>query len=126
MKQADITICGKQAKVAYCYATEIAYKDFTGEDIHTFMSQANEDIQSSKMPDTKKSIYLILSAIMAYYQFKGDDAPITDKELMTSASPQDFGAAIGTIIGLYNQFYTLPAGELADKQGGNRRRRKNS
>lgn len=125
MKQADITICGKQAKVAYCYATEIAYKDFTGEDIHTFMSQANEDIHSSKMPDTKKSIYLILSAIMAYYQFKGDDAPITDKELMTSASPQDFGSAIGTIIALYNQFYTLPAGEPADKTNG-KGRKKNS
>ena len=29
----EVTLCGKQVTLAYCYATEIAYKDLTNEDI---------------------------------------------------------------------------------------------
>lgn len=119
MKQAEITICGKQVKVAYCYATEVAYEDFTKESIHTFMSQANDAIQAATMPETKKSLHLILSAVVAYY---GENAPVTIEELKKAATPQEFGNALGTIIGLYNQFYTLPADEPADKPDGEGRK----
>ena len=44
----EVTLCGKQVTLAYCYATEIAYKDFTGEDIIKYIRYAIECIQSKE------------------------------------------------------------------------------
>lgn len=139
MKQKTITITtatadGKTAQVevtlAYCFATEIAYRDLSGEDITDFMQEAAVAVNSDtpRMPDIKKSIYAILSAILAYYESAGQEAPIKDTDLMRHCTPQDLGNALGTVIGLRAQFYTLPAGEPEDKpdKGMGGRKRKNA
>jgi hypothetical protein len=33
----EVTICGKQVMLAYCYATEISYKVLTDKNIEVFM-----------------------------------------------------------------------------------------
>lgn len=116
MKKKEITLAGKQVTVAYCYATEIAYKDLSGQDIADFMGEIGEAIAANKMPDTKKSIFLLVAAIMSYYETKKEDAPITDAQIMTDATPLEMGAAIGAVLNLRSEFYSLPEGEPKEKK----------
>lgn len=116
MTEKNITICGKQVGLAYCYATEIAFKDLSDSDITDFMQEAIDSIQQQRMPDVKKSLYLIIAAHMAYTQAKGISGPaVKDSDLMTTATPDEVGTALGTIIGLRAQFYHVPADEAEDK-----------
>lgn len=117
MQKEKITIAGKEVTLAYCYATEIAYKEFTGEDISSYMKEAFVALNEKpiRMPDVKKTIYIILAAAMAYSNSKDEDASIKDTDLMNDATPQELGTALGTVLSLYTQFYTLPAGEKADE-----------
>ena len=116
MKKKEITLAGKQVTVAYCYATEIAYKDLSGQDIADFMGEVGEAIAANKMPDVKKSIFLLVAAIMSYYETKKEDAPITDAQIMTEATPLEMGAAIGAVLNLRSEFYALPEGESKEKK----------
>lgn len=118
MTTKEITICGKQVTLAYCYATEIAFKDLTDQDITDFMIEAVPQIQDQKMPDAKKVVLLIVAAIMSYYQSKGDEGektPIEDKDIMYRATAEEIGKALGVIIGLRAEFYHIPPGEPEDK-----------
>lgn len=112
----DITICGRQVTMAYCYATEIAYKDLAGEDFIDYAQHAVESIQQERDPDTKRTIYAVLACMLAFY---GDEkAPVTDSDLMKEAKPAELGMAILTILDLRRQFYALPTGEPEDNTEG--------
>ena len=111
----EITICGKQVTLAYCYATEISYKILSDEDIIDFGQEVIEKIQHEQMPDIRKTIFLILASMNAYYESKGEKAPVSDKELMYECTPQEIGQALGVIIGLRSQFYHVPSDEPQDK-----------
>ena len=118
MTTKEITICGHQVTLAYCYATEIAFKDLTDQDITDFMIEAVPQIQAQKMPDAKKVVLLIVAALMSYYQSKGDEGektPIEDKDIMYQATADEIGNALGVIIGLRAEFYHIPTGEPEDK-----------
>ena len=104
--------------LAYCYATEISYKILSDEDIIDFGQEVIEKIQHEQMPDIRKTIFLILAAMQSYYESKGEQCPITDKELMYECSPQEIGTTLGTIIGLRSQFYHVPTDEPKDKPTG--------
>ena len=124
----EITIAGKSVIIGYCYATEIAYKDLSGEDIADIIQEtiACVNAQPARMPDAKRSIYLVLAAVMAYYQSKDEDAPIRDTDLMNDTTPLELGTALGAIINLWAQFYRIPAGEPEDKpQKGKGKKEKN-
>lgn len=122
MKTKEITIAGKTVTLAYCYATEIAYKEFTGEDISAIIQEtiAAANAKPARMPDTKRSIYLVLAAVMAYYESIKEKAPIKDIDLMIETSPLELGAALGTIITLWADFYRLVPGEPKEKKKGKR------
>ena len=111
----EITICGKQITLAYCYATEISYKILSDEDIIGFSQEIVENIQHEQMPDIKKTIFLILASMQSYCESKGEQCPITDKELMYECTPQEIGKALGTIIALRSEFYHVPSEEPKDK-----------
>ena len=113
----EITIAGKPVTLGYCYATEIAYKDLSGEDIADIIREtfAAVNAQPQRMPDTNRSIYLVLAAVMAYYQSKDEEAPIKDTDLMNETTPMELGIALGTIITLWAKFYNIPKGEPEDK-----------
>ena len=112
-----ITLAGKSVTLGYCYATEIAYKDLSGEDITAIIQETIAAINAkpARMPDAKRSIYLVLAAIMAYYQSKDEDAPIRDTDLMNDTTPLELGTALGTIITLWAKFYDIPKGEPEEK-----------
>lgn len=139
MKQKTITLTtvtpdGNETQVevglAYCFATEIAYRDLSGEDLTDFMQEAAASISGDtpRMPDIKKSIYAILAAVMAYSQATGKEAPVKDTDLMNHVTPQELGLALGTVIGLRADFYHTPADEPEDKpdKGKGGKKRKNA
>ena len=103
--------------LGYCYATEIAYKDLSGEDITAIIQDTINSInaQPPRIPDTKRSIYLVLAAVMAYYESLKQEAPIKDIDIMSEATPLELGTALGTIINLWAQFYNIPKGEPEEK-----------
>ena len=115
MTQKEITLCGKQVTLAYCYATEINYKLLADQECTDFVREVLQGLSEKKIPDTRKAIYLIISAITAYYESQGMESPIEDKDLIYHASPDDIGRAIGTIAGLYIEFYKIPVGEPKDE-----------
>jgi len=114
MLQKEIALCGRQVTLAYCYATEIAYKDLSDENIADYIKEAVACIQAETDPDVKHTIYAILACMLAYYQSRGEEAPLTDTDLMNDAKPAELGAAIFTIIGLRMDFYHVPKDEPAD------------
>ena len=128
MTQKEITLCGKHVTLAYCYATEISYKLLSDEDINVFMQEVyecmNDDIQ--RMPDIRKTIFLILAATSAYYESRGEELPIDDKTLMYETKPEEMGTALGVVLGLRGQFYAVPSGEPEDKPNGKAKKRKNA
>ena len=77
------------------------------------------------MPDAKRSIYLVLAAVLAYYQSQDKDAPIKDTDLMNDTTPLELGIALGTIINLWAKFYNIPKGEPKEKPAKGKGKAKN-
>jgi hypothetical protein len=111
---------GKESQVkvmlGYCFATEILFNEMAGEEVGTFVKEAISQISEGEMPDRKKSMILIQAAMEAYYESVGKKAPITEKDLKDSHHSDEFGTAIGTILGMYIKMNTSPAGENAEKK----------
>ena len=116
MTTKTITIAGKEVTLAYCYATEIGYKLLSDEDITAYMADAMEALKESRMPDTRKTVYVVIAAINAYSEWKGEQPSISDRDLMYDATPMELGTALGTILQLRADFYNLPEGEPKDEQ----------
>ena len=110
----EITICSKQVTLAYCYATEIAYKDLSDEDMFDYAQAAVEAIQAQHDPDIKKTILAIIACMMAYYE-DADKTPVKDSDIMKQATPVEIGTAMLTILSMRNDFYHVPSGEPEDK-----------
>ena len=119
----EITIASKQVTIAYCFSTEIAFKLLSDENIETFFKEVSECLSKDpqEMPDTRKTIFLILAAVNAYYDSKDEEPPLTDKDLMYKCTPTEQAVALGTIIGMRTTFYHVPSDEPEDekpKKGG--------
>jgi hypothetical protein len=121
MIQKEITLLGKKVTLAYCFGTEISYKLLAEQECTDFVREVLAGLaqEQPKMPDTRKSIYLIMSAMTAYYESNGEKNPIEDKELIFHATPDDIGLAVGTIARMYIDFYKIPVGEPEDKKPAN-------
>ena len=124
MIKKEITLLGKQITLAYCFGTEISYKLLADEECTDFIKEVIIGLNDKKEPDRRKSIYLIMSAMIAYYESQNQENPIEDKELIFHATPDELGLAVGTIAGLYIEFYHIPVGEPEDKPRGKRITRK--
>ena len=109
-----ITLCNKQVTLAYCYATEIAYKDLADEDMLDYAKHAIDSIQAQRDPDIKRTIFAIIACMMAYYE-KPNKAPVKDRDIMKEATPVELGTAILTILSMRSDFYHVPSGEPEDK-----------
>ena len=127
----EITLCSRQINIGYCYASEIAYKDLTDENIIDYIKEAIECIQQERDPDPKRTIFAIIACMMAYYNSRGEEAPLKSEDIMNEAKPAEIGMAIFTIINMRSEFYHVPKDEPKDPASdgssvGNRKgRRKN-
>lgn len=125
MIRKEITLCSKQVTLAYCYATEIAYKNMTNEDMFDYAQKAVEAIQNQRDPDIEKTIYAILACMMAYYE-DADKSPVKDSEIMKQATPVEIGTSMLTILSMRSEFYHVPKDEPEDKPEKGARKRKNA
>lgn len=116
MTTKTITIAGKEVTLAYCYATEIGYKLLSDEDINAYMADAMEALKESRMPDTRKTVYVVIAAINAYSEWQEETPAVSDRDLMYEATPLELGTALGTIIQLRADFYKVPSDEPKDEQ----------
>jgi hypothetical protein len=121
----EITICGKAVTLAYCYATEIAYKDLADEDMLDYAKHALESIQAQRDPDIKRTIFAIIACMMAYYE-DADRTPVKDSEIMREATPVEIGTAMLTILSMRSEFYHVPTGEPEDKPKDGQDAKKNA
>jgi hypothetical protein len=108
MKTKEITIGGVKVMLAYCFATELSFKNFTGKNIEDFEPTNPEHI-----------IYLILSAIASYYQSKEKEeeknAPVKDTDLMYNAKSTELIEALTEVMKLRAEWYGLPKGEAVEQ-----------
>lgn len=123
IKEVQFTKTDKQGKeshvkvmLGYCFATEILFNELAGEEVGTFVKEAISQISEGKMPDRKKSVILIQAAMEAYYESVGKKSPFTEKDLKDSHHSDEFGTAIGTILGMYIKMNTSPAGESDERK----------
>lgn len=118
MIQKEITICGKKVNVAYCWATEISYKILADEDLPIFIKEVIQHISATPptLPDAKRSIFLIIAAMQAYYDSISQEMPVTDKDIMYNATAEELCYTIGIIAGMHGLFYKTPEGEPDDKK----------
>ena len=124
METKTTTINGKQVTLAYCYATEINYSNFTnGENASIFIQETAKKIDAltkgdaTAQPDIEKCIYLILAAAIAYSKSKGEDCPITADDFLFSDNPNELYETLSQVILLYGSFYHLIPSEQPKKKG---------
>lgn len=114
MTTKEVQIAGKTVTLAYCYATEISFLDYTGKDINQFIaSLAPDDNGNKHTPEPKEVIFAILSAALAYCH--AENCAIADTDLMYDATPDELIEAFATVIQLRNEWYNVPEGEPKDK-----------
>lgn len=126
MTTKTITIAGKEITLAYCWDTEIKYKLLSDEDIIVYLSECIEALERDTIPDKQKTIHAIIAAVNAYSEWKGEQPPVTDRELRFETTPLELGTAWGTFLKLRAEFYKLPAGEPKDEQPENTESKKNA
>lgn len=129
MKQKEITIAGKKVVLAYCFATELIYTRRTGSSFRElinaiFDNYDGKDATNAQIAaailNVSASIRLnaIMSAILAYYDSKGEVPPVTESDILDEARPSELMDAIGTILTLHNEWYEISAEEVPQKKKG--------
>jgi hypothetical protein len=104
MKTKQITLCGQQVTIGYCFATEIAFRKYTGVSVEDMDAKNPEHI-----------IYLILSAMIAYYEAEKLELPIKDTDLMYKSNPTEMIQAVASVFELNREWYAVPKGDTTDK-----------
>ena len=113
----EITLCGKQVTLAYCYATEIGYKILEGEEVSEFFKHVAQSFKDAKDPDTQKTLHAIQAFMVAFYE-KPKYLPLTDRDMLRDLMPSEFAEAIMTMGQLREEFYFIPKDEPKEKQDG--------
>lgn len=109
-----VKLAGKKVHLHYSFATEIAFYDWAGIEIKDFI----QEVAVNRTSNPKNVIYAILAAATAYSDSKGEEAQITDKELLFKASNEELTTALVEVTRLFAEWYHLPAGEQPKKEEG--------
>lgn len=94
MTEKTITLCGKDVKLLYCAAAENAFEEFSGKSIAQLRIDTQQDL-----------LHLALGCIVAAYSHDGQDAPLSSKELLYDATPQELTGLFLTVINMRNDWY---------------------
>lgn len=126
MNEKKITIASKETKIIYCFATEIAYHDITGEEMSDFMREAFTATQTGALPDGKKIAMAIIAAHIAYSQSMHQEQVINVDDILYKSSSNEIIDAFSSLITLYVEFHTPPVGEPKEeeKKGGKKKPKK--
>ena len=108
-----IHICGKDVAIRYCAATETGYESISGKSIAVFIPDIEKDKRGKIIKSTVKTtmqdfITLAVAGIAAAYTRRGEPEPITDKDILFDATPQEVTELITVISELRNEWYKVP------------------
>ena len=121
MKKETIKIFGKEVDMLYCAAAETGYEKLSGKSSEVFIPKramsGDQPVNDSdgnpiyNAPEAMLDDYikLAVSAIIAAYAREGKDAPITTKDILYDAPPNDVTTIVSTVARLRNEWYTMPA-----------------
>ena len=101
MNTSTINICGQEVHVAYCYAAEIAFHNYTGVSIDKFDPENPQHV-----------VFLIMACIFAYYNAKAHENEghdLTDESLLYESKPEEIVAAFKTVLELRQRWYGIDA-----------------
>lgn len=121
----EITIAGKQVTLGYCFATEIGFKTLTDKDLTQFIHEvaAGFAAEPKVEPDKETVIRAIIASAVSYYESKGEEPAITDRDLMYEATVVELSTALGYIIQMFAEFYNI-AGLVEDNKADKKPKRK--
>ncbi len=121
----EITIAGKQVTLGYCFATEIGFKTLADKDLTQFIREvaAGFATEPKVEPDKETVIRAIVASVVSYYESKGEEPAITDRDLMYEATVVDLSTALGYIIQMFAEFYNI-AGLVEDSKTDKKPKRK--
>ena len=111
----EITICGKQVTLGYCFAASIEYRNKTNEEMVDYANHVIESYIKEYDPDEEKTIQAILACMKAYYDANDKEIPLTEKELINGLDSVEMVVAAYTIVSMRQEFYHVPKGEPEDK-----------
>lgn len=97
MTEKTIHINGIDVDVRYCAATETGFERIADKSIG--------EIDFSKQDDLLK---LSIAAVIAAYQRKGEEPPITTDTLLYDATPKELGELFVGVIELRAAWYGIP------------------
>lgn len=110
-----ITICGKDVQMRYCAATETGYELLSGNSSTVFVPTAAETDADGKVvrydppkATTDDFIKLALAAVIAAYERKGENVPISASDILYDAEPDEVTNLIASVIELRKKWYTTP------------------
>ena len=121
----EITIAGKQVTLGYCFATEIGFKTLADKDLTQFIHEvaAGFAAEPKVEPDKETVIRAIVASVVSYYESKGEEPAITDRDLMYEATVVELSTALGYIIQMFSEFYNI-AGLVEDSKTDKKPERK--
>ena len=115
IQEKTLTICDKDVKVRYCLASETGYELLSGKDINTFLpvptdhfDEAGKVIFGPAKATTDDFIRLSFACIMAAYECEGKEPPVTVKDIMYNATPQEITNLIASCVELRIKWYEAP------------------
>ena len=105
MIKSKIKIAGKDVNVAWCYATEIAFHNYTGLPVEKF-----------NINDPTHVLYLIIASVFAYYNATGAELPIEDADIMNDATPPEIAGASLKVTDLQKEWIKEPESDDSQKE----------
>lgn len=129
-----IQICGKDVIMRYCAGAETGYEILSGgKSSNVFVPTVEERDENGNpikinppIATTDDYIKLATAAIVAAYDFRSSEnhtiePPVTSKDILFSASPEEITTMINTVIELRNMWYgipkTVPESEFEEEPG---------
>lgn len=108
-----IKICGKDVTLRYCAATETGYEQMASKSITVFRpipvtNDKGEVVELNPGPaNTYDYLLLVVSAIIAAYEYHGQEQPVTTKDILYNTTPNEVKLMIETIVELSAEWYKV-------------------
>lgn len=117
-----ISICGQDVQMLYCAATETGFEQLANRSINVFLPGDEGGDPAATGDDYIK---LGIAAIIAAYARNDQEPPVSVKDVLYEANPQEVVALITSAVELRAKWYDVPVIVEEDKKG-KRGQRKNA
>ena len=117
-----ISICGQDVQMLYCAATETGFEQLANRSINVFLPGDDDENPAATGDDYIK---LGIAAIIAAYAKNDQEPPVSVKDVLYEATPQEVVALITSAVELRAKWYDVPEIVEEDKKG-KRGKRKNA